>query len=197
VSAYYKMTTVHGYQLDEVVSSVQKLIRRGMADEAIWFAIEMNESGFGAYCWRRLLIIVSEDVGIGDPMAAPIVCSLWQMSIEIWKHDKANAADKERVKWNGDALLEAVWYLAHAAKSREMVDAYAVIEQRVAKGERMTIPDFARDQHTASGRAMGRGIDHFNEEGDKLEPLAEIDGNKWCQAWEAERPTAKDAAPSA
>ena len=49
--------TVRGYQLSEVVSAMQKAIRRGDARVAGYFAIEMFESGFDQYCWRRLLTV--------------------------------------------------------------------------------------------------------------------------------------------
>jgi hypothetical protein len=32
------------------------------------------------------------------------------------------------------------------------------------------IPDWANDQHTLKGKAMGRGLDHFRSEGAKLVP---------------------------
>ena len=31
-------------------------------------------------------------------------------------------------------------------------------------------PDYALDMHTMKGKAMGRGLDHFREEGAKLVP---------------------------
>ncbi len=31
-------------------------------------------------------------------------------------------------------------------------------------------PDYALDMHTMKGKAMGRGLDHFREEGAKLDP---------------------------
>ncbi|SIN97111.1 hypothetical protein SAMN05443247_01085 [Bradyrhizobium erythrophlei] len=33
-----------------------------------------------------------------------------------------------------------------------------------------TIPDWANDQHTLAGRKLGRGLQHFREEGAKLVP---------------------------
>jgi len=32
------------------------------------------------------------------------------------------------------------------------------------------IPDWANDQHTIKGKAMGRGLDHFRSEGARLVP---------------------------
>jgi hypothetical protein len=38
----------------------------------------------------------------------------------------------------------------------------------------LAIPDWANDQHTPSGKMLGRGLDHFRKEGAKLvlEPAA-------------------------
>jgi hypothetical protein len=38
-----------------------------------------------------------------------------------------------------------------------------------------TIPDFALDQHTLQGKAMGRGLDHFRTEVAKLIPQPTAD----------------------
>jgi len=187
---YHRLETVGGYPLDEVVSSLQKTIRRGMVDEAIWWAIEMNESGFGAYAWRRLMVIVSEDIGLADHHAPVLVNALYQMSVELYKNARGRTEreQKEKLRWNEESLTHAVWYLAKAEKSRELCDQYAVITQRQRQGERLVVPDFALDSHTSRGRAMGRGLDFFNAEGDKLFPEADIAGNPWGKAWEAERP---------
>jgi hypothetical protein len=64
-------------------------------------------------------------------------------------------------------LVHAVLLLAKADKSRAVdwleIAAYS-------DGERREIPDVARDKHTAAGRLMGRGVDHFFDEGTRLEP---------------------------
>ncbi len=135
MSAYYRLETIHGYPLDEVASALRKAIEGSQVDEAMWCAVEQNEWGLGAYCWRRLMVIVNG----GHRDCRRLRGSARQRPVgdeqEIYKHDRANATSKERVKWNGDALLHAVWYLAKAAKSREMVDACATIEQRMAKDD--------------------------------------------------------------
>jgi len=56
-----KLTTIRGYVLADVVSALQKAIRRGDARLAGYFAIEMHESNFGAYAFRRLLTVSAED----------------------------------------------------------------------------------------------------------------------------------------
>jgi hypothetical protein len=39
-----------------------------------------------------------------------------------------------------------------------------------------TIPDWANDQHTIAGKKLGRGLEHFREEGAKLIPPPTGDG---------------------
>ena len=56
-----KLHTKRGYDLSEVASCLQKAIRRGDTSLAGYMAIEMFESGFHKYCWKRLLTISAED----------------------------------------------------------------------------------------------------------------------------------------
>ena len=70
------MITKNGYNLDEVVSALQKSIRRGMEEESLYWANELAVSGYGQYLWRRLGVTVSEDIGLAEPMAPVIISSL-------------------------------------------------------------------------------------------------------------------------
>lgn len=188
----YEMKTVHGYALDEVVSSLQKAIRRARVDEAMWWAVEMNLSGLGAYCWRRLMVIANEDVGLADSNASILVWSLYSMSAEIRKSQQGSAADKATREWESEALMHAVWYLARAPKNRELPDAYSTITNRMKAGERIQVPDEGLDGHTSRGRSMGRGEGFFQREGRKVHPLVEVDGDRWAKAFQQERPHERD-----
>jgi replication-associated recombination protein RarA len=53
--------TKRGYNFYEVLSALQKAIRRGDARLACYWAAELYESGFGPHVWNRLLIISAED----------------------------------------------------------------------------------------------------------------------------------------
>jgi hypothetical protein len=46
---------------------MQKCIRRGFEEEAQFWATELDLAGYGAYVWKRLRIIASEDIGLADP----------------------------------------------------------------------------------------------------------------------------------
>jgi replication-associated recombination protein RarA len=194
--SFDQATTIHGYPLDEVVSALQKTIRRGLVDEAMWYAVEMNRSGYGAYCWRRLMVICAEDVGIADMNAPVVVASLWTMAKELQSRTGSGTqAEKHSREWDGECLLEAVYYLAKAEKNRTIADADSLIYIRQDRGERLEIPDAALDLHTGRGRKMGRDEGHFQREGRVVIPHKVIDGDRWSAAFQAERPAADDEAP--
>lgn len=166
----YIPPTITGYQFGEVASALQKSVRRGLGEQAVWWAVELDRSGYGEYAWKRIRIIASEDIGLADTQAAILIRSLY----ENWKDQRAKKDRKhepERL-----FLIHAVLYLAAAPKSR-MVDwtLIATYGDRDS-GPRREIPDFARDKHTAAGRRMDRGWDHFFDEASRLEPHAEEDG---------------------
>src|SRR5512142_2727585 len=56
-----QLTTIRGYSLLEVASALQKAIRRADARLAGYWAIELFESNYREYLWRRLLTISAED----------------------------------------------------------------------------------------------------------------------------------------
>ena len=63
--------------------------------------------------------------------------------------------------------------LARAPKSR-MVD-HAVMAVYEGARERLEVPDWALDRHTARGRRIGRGQQHFFDEGAVLANAADLD----------------------
>ena len=65
----------------------------------------------------------------------------------------------------------AIRMMARAPKSRAGCHFAAAIGLRsLLEDFAPTIPDWALDQHTLNGMAMGRGLDHFRREGAKLVP---------------------------
>jgi hypothetical protein len=178
----WSMTTEHGYRCDEVVSALQKTIRRGDSEGAVWWAHELNISGFGAWAWKRLLIITSEDVGLAVPEAPAIVNGLYQISQVLLAHQKKPATG-EKVQHPWLELLQATWFLARCPKNREVADLCGVLDFRFRRNDLRPVPDEALDMHTARGRAMGRGSVHFEDQsvdgGRWCANEIEIDGNKW------------------
>jgi hypothetical protein len=62
----------------------------------------------------------------------------------------------------------------------------------------MEIPDEALDMHTARGRQMGRGKQHFLDESGRLvnETLPDPYFAEGAEAWKAEKPKRKQEAPA-
>ena len=159
--------TLHGLAADEVISALQKEIRRGHAENAAFLAYEMLVTSLEmeAKLWQRLQVISVEDIGFGQVNAPVLVNALEQM--------------RRNFEWpEGDRLLfalHAVRYLCACTKDRSSDELFNWVRHAVeVQGQRPVIPDHALDMHTAAGKRMGRGKRHFLEEGAQVEPeLAE------------------------
>ncbi len=64
-----------GYEPDELMSALQKEIRRCNEYQAIFWAVEL-ESLNALALWNRLRVIASEDIGLADSNATLIVDTL-------------------------------------------------------------------------------------------------------------------------
>lgn len=152
--------TVNGYEWAEVVSAIQKSIRRGWEEDAVYWASELDRSGYGQHCWKRLLIITTEDIGVADPYLPATIRALYDNWLDF---KKAKASGEPQKMF----LVHAVILLARAKKSRTVDNATitAYLEQMPYR----EIPDVAKDKHTLAGARMGRGYQHFIDEGSHLE----------------------------
>jgi replication-associated recombination protein RarA len=174
MSTTRRLTTTRGYPLSDVASALQKAVRRGDARLAGYFAIELFESGYAAYAWRRLLTISAED-------CAGIVTQEIKALYDSWRviHTAPTGKGRGRV-----FLGKAVVLLCLAAKSRDAdhltnlvydpraIDD-AVVEGALAEARATTepIPDYAFDVHTHEGKRRGKTRDQFFvEEHDALSP---------------------------
>ena len=148
------------YALDEIKSALQKTIRRGLEEEALYWAARLEEmSGGDEILWRRLHVIASEDVGLADSNVAVQVRTLH----ELWERSRRSPDAAEDTNL---FMVHAVMLLARAPKSRIVDNACHAVYERPSDGR--PVPDYALDQHTERGRAAGRGTQHFFEEAAKL-----------------------------
>ena len=157
--------TKNGLNAMACLSALQKAIRRGMEREAMEFAVELmhTSKAFHSMVCNRLEVICHEDL---DTLAAPHVFPFVAASL---------AASRERyTKSIGEARLmvgNAIRIMCRSPKSRAGCHFAAAIGLRsMLEGFVPTIPDWALDQHTMQGKAMGRGLDHFRKEGARLVP---------------------------
>ena len=151
--------TVHDLPADEVISALQKEIRRGHVENAALLAYEMIETSpeLERKLWDRLCVISVEDVGFGDPQAPVLVEALARLA------QRFSRAEGDRALF----AIHAVRYLASRDKDRSTDELLAWMR---GADRRPEIPDYALDMHTQRGRALGRGLRHFLEEGAQVAP---------------------------
>jgi len=147
------------YQFDEVISSLQKSIRRGQEQQAMFWALEMADSGFGGWLWKRLVIIAFEDIGHSDPAVVSLVVSGFMAT---------NGLAKTKKDIPYEMLGTVIISMCRAEKSREGDDLCWLMLEKRKKGFRMEISDEAKDMHTESGRALKRGYGHWFQEASTL-----------------------------
>jgi hypothetical protein len=91
----FERTTRKGYDLFEVASAFQKSVRRGDEETAMYFAVELFESGYDEYLWKRMKIITSEDVGLAEPALPATIGALYAMYVDQKKKkDAANRPER-------------------------------------------------------------------------------------------------------
>lgn len=162
-------TTLNGFATDEIVSSLQKAIRRAMVEEACQFAYELYVSGpvLLEKMWRRLLTISVEDIGFGNLNAAVQVNTMNEMR----KNFPYDDGDQPMY------FIHAIRILCESEKDRSSDYLKNIIIKEAAMGKLPEIMDVALDKHTKRGQEMGRGSKHFFEEGTKVIPQLKIDND--------------------
>jgi replication-associated recombination protein RarA len=160
---WVNVRTRHDFGADEVISALQKEIRRGNTENAALLAYEMMTTSpeLDAKLWHRLMVISVEDIGMGDPQAPILINTLYQMKQTL------GTQAPEGLLFG----LHAVRVLCEAQKDRSSDEMTWWIKREVEGGRlKPSIPDYALDMHTARGQEMERGYEHFLQEGAKLHP---------------------------
>src|ERR687886_1540797 len=77
-----RVRTIHDFAADEIISALQKEIRRGHTENAALLALEMIDTSpeLERKLWDRLYVISVEDVGFGEVQAPILIQTLEQMS---------------------------------------------------------------------------------------------------------------------
>jgi replication-associated recombination protein RarA len=154
-----KFETKNHYSLFEASSALQKEIRRGNEECAMYWALELAET-YDGYLWERLTIIANEDIGLADPQVIVLTETLRQQFNQVRK--------KEAASWR-IILANAIISLCRAQKTRLADSFMAVIShRRDTLAWRLEVPDYALDKHTRRGKTLGRSWEHWAREGCKL-----------------------------
>jgi hypothetical protein len=108
--------TINLYKFDDVVSALQKSIRRCDVEQALFWAGEL-EQGFVYILYSRLWTIVTEDIGLAAPFLVVDVFPLYQKWLKIHKTDTVEAKK---------LTMRIVYSLAVAPKNRIVDNLYLI-----------------------------------------------------------------------
>lgn len=165
-SMWAETKTRNNFTGDEIISSLQKAIRRAMVEEACAYAYELYITSpmLLEKLWRRLLTISVEDIGFGNLDAATHVNTLNEMR----KNFPYDDGDQPMY------FIHAIRILCESTKDRSSDYLKNLIIKGFAMGQKPEVMDVALDKHTKRGAQMGRGSKHFFEEGTKVIPQLEV-----------------------
>jgi len=132
-----------GYNFDEVTSAMQKEIRKGDEEAAVYWGLLLYNAS-PQYAWKRVLVTAAEDIGLAAPEAVSQVNSLAQG----WKMAKEGS-------WyvSPHALTMSIVLLCRSPKSTEIEDLQSYTLELHKKKVKREMPLYAIDGHTAAGKA--------------------------------------------
>ncbi|MDQ1204495.1 hypothetical protein [Microbacterium sp. SORGH_AS_0862] len=157
-----RVVSQRGYAADELISTLQKSIRRGDLRLALLVGRELYETSaeLEAVMWSRLSVISAEDVGDGSFQEPVVINALFQM------HERMERSAGDRWLF----AVHAIRFLAERVKDRTSDEwANLVLHLMAAEERPFEIPDYALDVHTRRGQEAGRDVDGFWTDGSKLE----------------------------
>ena len=154
------ITTKGGYDFYEVSSAMQKAIRRADIAVAGFFALELWESGFRDYVWKRLFTISAEDCfGI----ITHEIEALWQGHELV---NKKATSPKGRIFVSKAVILlcecrkcRDADHLQNLIYDRKEIDVEKWIED--VRLNPIPIPQYTFDVHTRRGKKQGRTKEEF------------------------------------
>ena len=173
--------TKNKYDFGEVTSALQKAIRRGQEEEALYWAYELHESGAWQYLMKRLCVIASEDIGLADIQAGIVAESAYSACTLMWAKAQASGGYYQA---DLNIIGKVVMYLCRAPKNRICDIATSLVYEKRKRGWKLEVPPEAIDQHTARGKEkiQEEGIDpnrQFYLEGAKVKNRKVVQGDQY------------------
>jgi putative ATPase len=139
------------------ISALHKSVRGSNADASLyWFCRMLDGGADPRYLARRLIRMAVEDIGLADPRALDITVAAAEV------YERLGSPEGEL------ALAEACVYLAIAAKSNAVYNAYNEVRAFIAQDESRPVPMHIRNAPTKLMKNLGMGKDYryaHNEEG--------------------------------
>lgn len=183
--AGYSPRTKNNYGLFDVSSAFQKAIRRGEESRALYWGNELYFSGYHEYAWKRMMIMVSEDIGLAEQGLAQEMKALYDIH-EFLKSKQTKAQKDEKQPASPVTFVHAVLLLVRARKSRLCDNAKIVYDHIVNNTEHLPedmvvkpqIPPYAYCWHTSRGRSQGKGLRNWLTDGAKITNVGNVEGEQ-------------------
>lgn len=160
--ADYQLKTKNGHCFYEVASAIQKYVRRGEEEKALYWFTELFISNYDAYAWKRIRVMVSEDVGLANPLLPLQIDALYRTYVDMKKEKNKHCPEKL-------PFVHAVLLLVRSPKSRivdNLLCEYFDLRHTIATQE---LDDYVFCLHTIKGKIKKRGNKHFYEEAAHIE----------------------------
>lgn len=139
------------------ISALHKAVRGSSADGALYWFCRMLDGGCDPlYIARRVVRMASEDVGNADPRALSISLDAWQVQ------ERLGSPEGEL------AIAQAIIYLACAAKSNAVYNAYNQAVAVIGAGDSHEVPLHLKNAPTSLMKDMNYGAEYryaHDEEG--------------------------------
>ncbi len=128
------------------ISALHKSVRGSNPDGALYWLVRMRDGGADPrYLSRRLIRRAAEDIGLADPRALRITLDAAET------YERLGSPEGEL------ALAEAAVYLAVAAKSNAVYNAYNQVRAFIAKDKSRPVPEHLRNAPTKLMKQLGYG----------------------------------------
>ena len=135
-----------GEQFYDQISALHKSVRGSDPDAALYWMVRMLDGGADPlYVGRRVVRMAVEDIGLADPRALRVALDACET------YERLGSPEGEL------ALAEAVIYLAVAAKSAAVYDAYNSARAFVSKDSTRPVPMHLRNAPTRLMKDLGYG----------------------------------------
>lgn len=128
------------------ISALHKSVRGSNPDASLYWFVRMLDGGTDPrYLARRIVRMASEDIGLADPRALRITLDAAET------YERLGSPEGEL------ALAEAVIYLACAAKSNAVYNAYNAVRAFISKDKSRPVPEHLRNAPTKLMKELGYG----------------------------------------
>jgi len=135
-----------GEQFYDQISALHKAVRGSDADASLYWLLRMLEGGADPrYVGRRLVRMAVEDIGLADPRALRLALDACET------YERLGSPEGEL------ALAEAALYLAVAAKSNAVYEAYSSARDFIRADGTRPVPLHIRNAPTSLMKNLGYG----------------------------------------